>query len=203
MHMRSILLVAGLAIAGLPACGSDSEPQAAGGSGQGGNSASGGQVGSGGGGQGGQGGGGMTGPKHCVKTCTTPADCCAMGEEKCPGAYPHNHTCEGGLCGKPQCAKDEDCNFGGFLENFKCLTVGGEKICRQGCDADDECDASTQMTCSGADDAGTKYCVASVSEDCTTDAQCLGLGKCNLDTNTCECADAADCTAMGTYQCLP
>jgi hypothetical protein len=121
----------------------------------------------------------------------------------CPGAYPYNFTCDNGLCGKPQCTKDEDCAFGGLLENFKCFTVGGEKSCHETCMADTDCNPGTQMTYSGSGDAGTKFCMDAIAVECMNDALCVGLGKCNLTSKTCECAADDDCTAMGSYQCVP
>ncbi|UQA55576.1 hypothetical protein [Polyangium aurulentum] len=199
MRMLSMLLVAGLVIAGLSACGEDPPPGTTGGGGQagsGGNGGAGGQGAQGGqgggGGSGGQGGGSMPGAMHCAKSCAMPVDCCA-GAKDCPGPYPNNFTCESGICGAPQCANDDECTIGGVLKGFKCLTTSGQKFCAKSCAGDADCPMGTKLTCSGADDAGAKYC-ANPMAGCTADADCMGYGKCNLATKACECTADADCS---------
>ena len=144
-------------------------------------------------------GGGGEGPGHCVKGCTTPADCCGPGQGDCPSdQYPGNYTCDNGICGPPECAQKEDCTVGGELPLYDCLPVNGFNSCGLPCTTNGEC---TPTTCSGTDDNGNKFCKSEpMPFVCRDSLECNGLGIC--ETGSCVCHQDGDCTHVFADKCV-
>lgn len=78
-----------------------------------------------------------------------------------------------------------------------CFTLSGTHSCALACMVDGDCTAP--LTCSGMDDNGKKYCLASGGSGCTDDASCAGLGKCV--NKVCVCDSDAECTKSGFTKC--
>ena len=139
-------------------------------------------------------------PGYCAKACSDTADCCPDGDMACPGEYPRNFVCEGGVCRAPQCEQDEHCSY---LEDiagsgtYVCRIRDGHRGCMESCTNDEDCAASGGLaggTCSGQADDGTRICVASLgtaSLGCKSDADCP-TGK-HCQSGTCGCANDAEC----------
>lgn len=140
-------------------------------------------------------GGGQT---YCAKACATDADCCPDGAVDCPGPYPKNFACDGGLCRAPHCVVDADCDF---TPGLACRVLAGLASCVRACTTDADCEASGGLaggTCTGQADDGSPLCVATIPP-CTSDADCLGDTHCR-DDGRCGCRDDADCTG-GLTRC--
>jgi hypothetical protein len=132
---------------------------------------------------------------YCTKPCGTVAECCPVGAMSCPSnMYPNNYTCDKSACKSPECATTADC--AALDPKQDCLTQSGSKTCSTTCVADGDCLAPS--TCSGLDDNGKKYCLAS-GGGCANDAACSGFGKCV--NKVCVCEKASDCTKPGFTAC--
>lgn len=93
--------------------------------------------------------------------CTTVADCCVgvPAGVACPGAYPTNWSCTGGVCQLGQCTTDTQCSD--LFTGFACITVGGKKRCVAECGNDSGCEVLRNMpgtVCVDSDDFGRRYC---------------------------------------------
>ncbi len=143
---------------------------------------------------------GGNGGGFCQLGCSEDADCCPMGAMDCPGEYPYNLTCNGGVCESGGCSNDEQCTFDGLLPDWKCLEAEGYNLCSLPCEADADCEA-VSLKCVGLADDGTKYCGADAAPPCTKDEECGGFGVCTVETGACGCSSDDECTAEGTYVC--
>jgi hypothetical protein len=116
----------------------------------------------------------------------------------CPnGTYPNNPICGSGYCLPPQCATTADCSPLGT--NFDCLSTLGIHNCGIVCTQNADCLVGTE--CTGVDANGKKFCRRTgPSNECSTDADCAGRGKC-INTN-CRCTSNADCTHPTYDTCI-
>lgn len=153
----------------------------------------------------------------CAEACETDADCCTAGVPGCPGAYPLNRRCEGGLCTAPACQEDSDC--APFAN--ACGELGGVRRCAFSCVADADCSAFPGASCSETTlDDGRRLCrLAGERPTCESDADCLGglhclaaghcgcasddecrTGHCSAD-GSCGCSEDSHCAAIGLDAC--
>jgi len=139
----------------------------------------------------------------CAKACSVDADCCGEGSVDCPGPYPKNFACDGGLCRAPRCETDADC--GTFVQKPLCRVSSGLTRCFAGCDTDADCEGTggglgSFGTCSGTLDDGTKIC-ALVGPLCTADSDCLDPHGAHCVDGRCGCVSDADCAGSGRSRC--
>jgi hypothetical protein len=131
----------------------------------------------------------------CAKQCTKDADCCPEGLPDCPGPYPENFVCDGGLCKAPLCSTDADCATLG-APGLICGGVDGFTACIQGCSSDADCSFG-HASCTGRSDEGKKICVA---VPCVGDGDCVAGLHC-LDDGRCGCTSDAECGG-GKSHCI-
>ncbi len=207
-----VLLAGTVAVAGCDDEETDDNSSSTSSNGSGGSTSgtggTGGSTSSGTGGSTGGSGGTPSASGFCAKTCSVPADCC-FGDPDCPGAYPHNPTCEpnGNWCKGAQCTSTADCTPGGaelvcVQLDMNPMGMGVFNTCAKGCVGDNDCDAP--QTCKGEDMNGVKYCLGDVSP-CTGDNDCVGVGvgdHCNVATGTCHCQDSTECTLQNVDTCI-
>ncbi len=133
---------------------------------------------------------------YCTPPCSTPADCCPPDTPSCPGDnFPDNYTCKNGGCRSPECSSTADCTA--LNPKLDCLVLSGTHDCAFPCIADGDC--MMPLKCVGADDNGTKFCLATGGSGCSDDSSCQGLGKCI--NKVCVCASDMDCTKSGYTNC--
>jgi hypothetical protein len=136
----------------------------------------------------------------CVPTCQSVEDCCG-GAPDCPGDYPDNWTCRDGVCIHGGCASDEDCNSGGFNEDFVCGEYLGGRFCLPKCVAFDDCVPLMGWACTGVSRGGEPYCRPDeLCGDPEAGDPCQGYGTCDPETNACRCYADAECQLQG-YVC--
>ncbi|MEM6990019.1 MAG: hypothetical protein AAF721_05965 [Myxococcota bacterium] len=139
-------------------------------------------------------GGGDAG--SCALSCTTEADCCPPGAMDCPGDYPFNFSCDGGVCQAGGCADDSEC--ADFIPGWVCLVNEGQSACGIPCAGDRDCMLGG-LTCAGVDDNGVSFCAAE-DTGCRTDEDCGGSGVC--DAGACVCSSDADCSGDTVDICI-
>ena len=130
---------------------------------------------------------------QCVETCTVPLDCCVPGEP-CPGPYPYNVDCIGGLCRQAVCVDDAECEA--YLTGTLCREVRGLATCVLPCADDAPCTAATLGTCTGTDDAGATYCL----DRCDAPGAFCGNQTCDAATGLCTCTGDGQC--QSDWRCI-
>lgn len=126
----------------------------------------------------------------CVETCMVPVECCLPGTP-CPGPYPNNVDCIGGLCTPAVCVDDTDC--AAVDPASVCRDVRGTATCIVPCTGPTDC---TVGTCDGVDDAGTAFCF----ERCDAPGQFCGNQTCDVATGLCVCTGDGQC--QSDWLCL-
>jgi hypothetical protein len=123
----------------------------------------------------------------CVETCEVPSECCLPGTP-CPGPYPYNFDCKGGLCTRAHCEADEDCaaiNVGGV-----CKPVHGTPSCVVPCEDDTPCAAlGIHYVCMGTTDEGARVCL----EHCDQAGVFCGNQTCDPMSGLCVCTSDGQC----------
>jgi hypothetical protein len=130
---------------------------------------------------------------QCVETCSVPLDCCIPGEP-CPGPYPYNVDCIGGLCRQAVCVDDAECEA--YLSGTLCREVRGLATCVLQCADEAPCEAAGLGTCSGTDDAGATYCL----ERCDAPGAFCGNQTCDAGTGLCTCSGDGQC--QSDWRCV-
>lgn len=140
-------------------------------------------------------------PGFCAKACTVTADCCPVGDASCPSAdYPHNYSCENGLCKAPVCVVDDDCQFpmmDGGVVSLVCRVVGTRRSCVRACSVDADCPPLGGLSagvCTGKANDGTPLCAlppGAKTLGCTDDTGCPAGRHCQ--SGTCGCEQDSEC----------
>lgn len=139
-------------------------------------------------------------PGYCAKACSVTADCCPAADSSCPGEYPHNYSCDNGLCRAPHCETDAHCQSllgDAGVVNLVCRALGGHVGCIRSCSVDADCAAIGGLsggTCSGKADDGTRICAVPAGTQtlgCKSDADCPANRHCQ--SGTCGCAQDSEC----------
>ncbi|MBX7079531.1 MAG: hypothetical protein K1X88_10120 [Nannocystaceae bacterium] len=165
-------------------------------------------------------------PQVCALQCESAVDCCVLsgsfGCEDAIGIYPNEFVCEAnGTCSNHGCPDDAGCSiFDGGTTHFICVAMGSFGTCVTACETDADCEGVSPTSRCRGDDAGRGYCAEPpcTGDDacvgtgmrcldercqfhCVADDECGGNGRCEIETGTCVCDDAAGCGEG--FACVP